>query len=110
MLVYQALDEPELAEVYRARVQSYRERNPYYHYAVAARAYERGQFEDALTSLRKALRLKADEHEFHTLRGETLTALGRARNAEQSFARAREYAAIEYARRGTRVGFDAGSQ
>jgi Flp pilus assembly protein TadD len=106
VLVYEALGQPELAKVYRERVQSYRERNPYYHFAVAARAYERQEFADALIAVRKALRLKPDEHEFYTLRGQTLTALGRARNAEQSFERAREYQAIEYQRNQAPVRFE----
>jgi Flp pilus assembly protein TadD len=103
VVVYDALGEPELAEAYRARVRGYRERNPYYHYAVAARAYEHQQFAEALAALRKALRLKPDEHEFYTLRGQALTAMGKARDAEQSFERAREYEAIEYARTESRV-------
>ena len=103
VVVYDALGEPELAEAYRARVRGYRERNPYYHYAVAARAYEHQQFAETLAALRKALRLKPDEHEFYTLRGQALTAMGKARDAEQSFERAREYEAIEYARAESRV-------
>jgi Flp pilus assembly protein TadD len=106
VLVYEALEESELANEYRRRVQSYRERNPYYHYSVATRAYEREEFADALTAVRKALRLKPDEHEFYTLRGQALRALGRARNAEQSFARAREYQAIEYQRAQAPVRFE----
>src|SRR5262245_27567881 len=57
-LVYQALREAKLAAEYRDRVQGYRERNPYYHFASATQAYEEQQFEVALASLRKALRLK----------------------------------------------------
>jgi Flp pilus assembly protein TadD len=94
-LVYAALNENELAGTYRARVQEYRERNPYYHYSVAERAYEASRFEDALTALRKALRLKSDEHQFYSLRGEVLSALGRSREATNSFARAREFQNIE---------------
>ncbi|HUQ53901.1 MAG TPA: tetratricopeptide repeat protein [Gammaproteobacteria bacterium] len=103
VLVYEALGEQALARQYRDRVQSYRERNPYYHYALASRAYEQQQFADVLLSLRKALRLKHDEHEFYTLRGQALTALGRPRDAEHSFEQAREFEAIEYARRGASV-------
>ena len=106
VIVYQALGKPELVQEYRDRVQAYRERNPYYHYAVATRAYEQQQFSTALTSLRKALRLKRDEHEFYTLRAETLTALGRPREAQHSFERAREFEAIEYARSQARVRFE----
>ena len=103
VVVYDALGEPELAEAYRERVRGYRERNPYYHYAVATRAYEHQQFSEALVALRKALRLKPDEHEFYTLRGQALTAMGKSRDAEHSFERAREYEAIEYARTESRV-------
>jgi Flp pilus assembly protein TadD len=106
VLVYEALGKAERVQEYRARVQAYRERNPYYHYAVAARAYEHRQFTTALSVLRKALRLKHDEHEFHTLRGETLTALGRPREAQHSFERAREFESIEYARNQARVRFE----
>jgi Flp pilus assembly protein TadD len=101
VLVYEALGEAKLAQEYRARVQDYRERNPYYHYALASQAYEQQQFADALLSLRKALRLKNDEHEFYTLRGQALSALGRLRDAEHSFEQAREFEAIEYSRRGS---------
>jgi Flp pilus assembly protein TadD len=97
-LVYQALDEPELATEYLHRVQGYRERNPYYHFASATKAYEEQQFEVALASLRKALRLKSDEGEFYELRGQVETALGKARDATQSFERARVYAEAEQVR------------
>jgi tetratricopeptide (TPR) repeat protein len=107
VVVYTAIREPELAEVYRERVQSYRERNPYYHYAVAVEAYEQQRHEDALEALRKALRLKHDEHEFYTLRGRVLEALGRTRGVAENFERARHYAAVEAAKSQERVRFDA---
>jgi Flp pilus assembly protein TadD len=106
VIAYEAIGELELAQVYRDLVQSYRERNPYYHYAVATRAYERQEFSDALLSLRRAVRLKPDEHEFYTLRGQTLTALGRERHARSNFARAREFEAIERERIQSRVRFE----
>jgi len=105
VLIYDALGKPEKAAGYRARVQEYRERNPYYHYALAARAYDEQRFADALASVRRAVRLKHDEPEFYALRGETLTALGRERDARQSFEQAREYEAIEYERSQARVRF-----
>lgn len=106
-LVYQALGESELAADYRERVQNYRERNPYFHYARAARAYEEQRFDAALSSLRKALRLKRDEHAFHALRGEVETALGKPRDATRSFERAREYAEAAALRAQSRVAFEA---
>ncbi len=102
-LVYQALGETELAAEYRERVQSYRERNPYYHFALATNAYQQQQFEEALTSLRKAVRLKPDEPEFYALRGEVQAALGESRDATNSFERAREYQQAEELRTQSRV-------
>ena len=104
-LVYQALGETELAAEYRERVQDYRERNPYYHFASATQAYEQQKFEDALASLRKALRLKPEEHQFYELRGQVQAALGKSRDAEHSFERAREYAEAEELRAQSLVEF-----
>lgn len=104
-LVYQALGEQELAAEYLRRVQSYRERNPYYHFASATKAYEEQRFDAALASVRKALRLKPDEDAFYVLRGQVETALGRSRDATASFERARAYAEAEQARERSLVEF-----
>jgi tetratricopeptide (TPR) repeat protein len=105
-LVYQALGEHELEESYQKRVQSYRERNPYYHYALAERAVAELRWPDALAELRKALHLKYDEAQFHALRGRAFEATNRQRDAERSYAEAREYAAAEQERQRERVLFD----
>jgi tetratricopeptide (TPR) repeat protein len=102
-LVYHALGETQLAAEYDARVQSYRERNPYYHFASAVRAYEQQQLDAALASLRRAVRLKPDEHEFYALRGEVQTALGKSREAMRSAERARELEQAEALREQARV-------
>jgi Flp pilus assembly protein TadD len=104
-LVYEALGEADLATEYRERIQNYRERNPYYHFAQATNAHEKKQFEDALTSLRKAVRLKPDEPAFYELRGEVQAALGKSRDANDSFERAREYQQAEALRAQSRVAF-----
>jgi Flp pilus assembly protein TadD len=96
-LVYDALGEPQLAAEYRERVQSYREQNPYYHFASATQAFEQQQFAAALASVRKALRLKPDEQSFYELRGQVQSVLGKARDASRSFELAREYARAEQA-------------
>ena len=96
VLVYDALGETELAAgLPRARAGLSRAQ-PVLALRSGRARLRAAQFTDALASLRKALRLKRDEHEFYTLRGQVLTALGRSRDATQSFERAREYEAIEY--------------
>lgn len=104
--IYAQLDEPELAAEYQRRVQDYRQRNPYYHFSLATLAYEQDRLPDALAALRKALRLKHDEPEFHSLRGHVQEAMGRVGDATQSFGRAREYAEAEQARTRERIAFD----
>ena len=59
----------------------------------------------ALVALRKASRLKRDEHEFYELRGLVETALGKSREATKSFERARELEAVEALRVQARVAF-----
>jgi Flp pilus assembly protein TadD len=103
VLVYQAIGEPQLAAEYRRRVQGYRERNPYYHFASATLAFEQQRFSEAMTSLRRAVRLKPDEPEFYALRGQVQAALGKQRDATQSFERAREYEDAEALRTNARV-------
>lgn len=87
--VYTAIDEPELAAHYGMRVQSYRERNPYYHFPLAAEAYEQQRPMAALAAVRKALKLERDDADFHTLQGRAFETLGRSRDAARSFERAR---------------------
>jgi Flp pilus assembly protein TadD len=107
-LVYEALGETQLAAEYGERVQRYRERNPYYHFASATKAYEEQQFEIALASLKKALRLKPDEQEFYELRGQVQTALGKSRDATASFERARAYGEAAEVRKRSPVEFGNG--
>jgi tetratricopeptide (TPR) repeat protein len=91
--VYSALGETELADDIRQRIRRYREVNPYYHYGVAQVAYDEKRFDDALISLRNAIRLKRDEDEFYLLQGRTFTQIGKPDRAIASFARASELAA-----------------
>lgn len=93
VVVYSALGEPALADEYRQRIRRYRDANPYYHFGVAQVAYEQRRFDDALVSLRNAIRLKRDEDEFYMLQGRTFTEIGRPDRAIASFARAKELAA-----------------
>lgn len=89
--LYEKTGDEEQAELYRQRVRRHQERNPYYHYFRARKAFEEERFSDALALVDKALRLKHDE-QFYMLQGEAFDRLGETRSAQTSFARAREYA------------------
>ncbi len=91
--IYSALGETELADEYRQRIRRYRDVNPYYHFGVAQAAYDQKRFDDALISLRSAIRLKRDDDEFYMLQGRVFAQIGRPDRATASFARAKELAA-----------------
>ncbi len=90
--LYSALGRSEVAAEYRRRVRNYQAANPYYHYALAQRAFDAEQFEAALRAVHDAIRRKRDEPRFYELQGRAYLELGRRRNAERSFERARDYA------------------
>ena len=87
--LYHELGRTELAAEYRKRVRDYQLANPYYHYAIAQQAYEAERFDDALRSLRSAIHRKRDEPRFYELQGRAYLELGRTREAQKSFERAR---------------------
>jgi Flp pilus assembly protein TadD len=90
--VYKALGNSEFAARYGAQIRHYRDINPYYHYTMARVAFREQRYNDALASLRDAIRLKGDDDEFYTLQGQVFVALGREDRAAESFARAKELA------------------
>jgi Flp pilus assembly protein TadD len=90
--LYAGLGNEERAREYARKVRLYQERNPYYHYALAKRAYRERRMDDALQSLDKALRLKRDEHLFYFLRGLAYHDLGDTHAARMSFVQAQENA------------------
>jgi tetratricopeptide (TPR) repeat protein len=90
--VYEAIGETALAGEYRARIRRYREMNPYYHFALAQRAYDEKRFDEALGAVRAAIRLKRDDGAFYLLQGRTLVELGQNTRAAAAFAQAHQYA------------------
>ncbi|HTL67594.1 MAG TPA: tetratricopeptide repeat protein [Lacunisphaera sp.] len=66
---------------YGRRVESYRARNPYYHYQLATAAATGGDWLAAEQSLRRAIRLKDDEELFQEQLAEALRHLGRPSEA-----------------------------
>jgi tetratricopeptide (TPR) repeat protein len=87
-VLYQREGKQELAAAYRKKIRYYEQRNPYYHYVFAERAYSGRRYGEALVALDKAIRLKSDEGRFYELRGRIYSALGRDDEAADNFARA----------------------
>ena len=90
--LYTELGRTDLAAEYRRRMHNYQLDNPYYHYALAERAYASQRFDDALRALRSAIRLKDDDQRFYELQSQAYLGLGRTRSAARSLERARSFA------------------
>jgi Flp pilus assembly protein TadD len=81
----------ELAEAYDRKVRNYRQRNPYYHYALAQGAFEQADFEGSLEFISEALRLQRRSPRFLLFKGIVEQQLGRTEDADDSFRRAQRY-------------------
>jgi Flp pilus assembly protein TadD len=90
--LYITIGDKQRADIYRERIRRYQERNPYYHYSRAQRAYESEQYRASLELLDVALRLKRDEHQFYFLQALAHYRLGERQQAERSLLRAKEHA------------------
>ncbi len=74
----------EEADLYAELAMKYQNRNPYYHYAVAEQAFRNDAFEDALTAIEQAIKLKRDNARFYALRAATAQELGDQELVQQS--------------------------
>lgn len=91
--LYAAIGERQLADEYMQRIRRYQQHNPYYHYVMAQDAFRAQRFDEALDALRRAIRLKRDDHQFYSLQAQAYLGLGRKPEAAASFVHARDYAA-----------------
>jgi Flp pilus assembly protein TadD len=81
----------EKATLYKKRVASFREKNPYYQYAAAKTAYYDAFYEKSVKLFRKAIRLKDDEHLFYYGLALAYIKIGDIKNAEINIDRAMRY-------------------
>jgi Flp pilus assembly protein TadD len=81
--VYARTGQIEKAAKLEKRVKSYREKNPYYHLALAKADFAAGRFAEADARLKKAISLKDDEPEFYRLRIDVARQLGREADARR---------------------------
>ena len=85
--LYRAKGDDALARRYERVIDGFNKENPYYQYAQGKRAYERGNYESALTYFRRAVRLKEFEPDFHFGLAMAYVQLGemeRARDAREA--------------------------
>lgn len=77
-----------LAAMYSEKERNYREKNPYFHYALAQAAFGRADFEASLEHIQDAISLKRRTPKFFLMRALVESKLGQTEAAEASIRRA----------------------
>ncbi|HEX7034720.1 MAG TPA: tetratricopeptide repeat protein [Pseudomonadales bacterium] len=88
---YYNMGDTEMAAVYERKVRYYRERNPWYHYALAQSAYEDADYEASLNHIDQAIDLRRRVARFHFLRGLVQNQLGDSAAARVSLEKAERF-------------------
>ncbi len=89
--IYAAMGDAVRAERYARQVREYRERNPFYHFALAQLKFENANYAASLAAVNRAIELKRRNPSFYQLKGQAEQKLGDAAAAARSFSRARRY-------------------
>lgn len=85
---YSIVGDQERATYYEEQVRRYRDRNAYYHYAVAQTEFESERYAEALEAINTAIDLKSRNGRFFFMKGLTERMLGDIDAAQKSFRRA----------------------
>jgi Flp pilus assembly protein TadD len=83
--LYEQQGKKQQAKQFADAVESYRRKNPYYLYRLGEEAYQAGEYGEARSLLRRAVRLREDEHEFYRLLGLSYLHLGDETAALRNF-------------------------
>ena len=93
--VYVAQEDLASADELRAKVESYRQSNPYYLLRLSDEAFAEARFEESINLLQRAIRKKKNDHQLHFALAKTQYLSGELDAAEGSLVRARELAPQE---------------
>jgi tetratricopeptide (TPR) repeat protein len=73
---FEGMGDVDQAAEYDAQLSRHRRRNPYYHFARAQLAFGDQRYDESLDILKRAIRLRDDDHRFYYLQGMTFRELG----------------------------------
>ena len=93
---YEGLGDLRQAAEYDSQLSRYRKRNPYYHFARAQLAFGEQRYTESLDILKRAIRLRDDDHRFYNLQGMTFRELGNLRAARSSWTKALEESTLHW--------------
>lgn len=80
-VIYEKRGDFEMAQYLREYGEKAKRRDPYYRYALAQNAYQKGEYDNALTLMNAVVRIYPEEHRFYHLRGLSLWRLGNTKKA-----------------------------
>jgi len=80
------------AKSYQRKVNFFRKKNPYYHYNLGMDAFRREEYSDAVTHFKRAIRRKAEDHQFYFAIAKAYAFLGNMNKATDSLKKAQNYA------------------
>lgn len=93
--LYRDQNNMEAFRYYSDQVKIYHGKNPYYQYRRAEQAYNRKDFTKSTKILRKAIRLRKDDHRFYQLLALSQLQTGEVADAKESFQKAAQYSTVE---------------
>ena len=93
---YEGMGDVDQAAEYDAQLSRHRRRNPYYHFARAQLAFGDQRYDESLDILKRAIRLRDDDHRFYYLQGMTFRELGDLAAARSSWTRALEESTLHW--------------
>ncbi|RKU24244.1 hypothetical protein C6500_00335 [Candidatus Poribacteria bacterium] len=84
-IVHNRKGEPVKAKVLALKLRDLRNKNPYYHFALAQKAYARQDFRQSQTHLAQSIKLRSDDPRIFDLNGQVHHQLGNIETAIRSF-------------------------
>ncbi len=95
---YRGVGNTGYAAYFQEEVRSFRDRNPYYLYEVAQTAYYAGDYEESISTLKRAMRIRDNEEQFYRLLGLNYVKTGNVNEARRAIAKASEFAVSDASR------------
>jgi tetratricopeptide (TPR) repeat protein len=93
--VYMEMEDFNAAQILAPKVERYRKNNPYYLMQLSIEALEESRFEESISLLERAIKMKDDDHLLYFKLAKSLYLSGRISAAETSMDQARELAPLD---------------
>ncbi len=93
--LYRQTGDAARAHYYEEKIRRLRARDPFYHLAIGRAAYDKGAYEDALPSFRRAIQLRPRTGVFHFMKGLALLRLGDEKRGLRGLRMATRYGQVD---------------